>query len=169
AGSPRSGRRGTPSMTSLLSERSAGPLPASKPPAEGDDGRVYGWQQPPIETVPPSVSSAGQEAIDLAARAGLHLDPWQQYVLRRGMGEDLDGSWSAFECVVNVPRQNGKGGIIEARELWGLFIGGEQLILHSAHEFKTAKSAFKRIERLIRGCPDLHKRVKAYRYTVGEE
>lgn len=130
---------------------------------------MYGWQSPPIETVPPSVSSAGQEAIDLAARAGLVLDPWQQYILRRGMGEKPDGSWAAFECCVNVPRQNGKGGIIEARELWGLFIGGEQLILHSAHEFKTAKAAFKRIERLIRGCPDLHKRVKAYRYTVGEE
>ncbi|MCG0061729.1 terminase [Streptomyces tricolor] len=128
-----------------------------------------GWQQPPIETVPPSATSAGQEAIDLAARAGLELDPWQQYVLRQGMGEKPDGSWAAFEVAVNVPRQNGKGGVIEARELWGLFIGGERLILHSAHEFKTAKNAFKRIERLIRGCPDLHKRVKAYRYTVGEE
>jgi molybdopterin-dependent oxidoreductase alpha subunit len=117
---------------------------------------VYGWQQPPIETVPPSASSAGQEAIDLAARAGLQLDPWQQHVLRRGMGEKPDGSWAAFECVVNVPRQNGKGGIIEARQLWGLFIGGEQLILHSAHEFKTAKAAFKRVERLIRGSNMCH-------------
>ncbi len=144
------------------------PPPDSKPPVS-DGGPVRGWQQPPIEIVPPSVSSAGQEAIDLAARAGLHLDPWQQHVLRRGMGEKPDGRWAAFECCVNVPRQNGKGGIIEARELWGLFIGGEKLILHSAHEFKTAKAAFKRVERLVRGCPDLHKRVKAYRYTVGEE
>lgn len=154
-------------MTSLLSEPSAGPLPESR--RQTADGPVYGWQEPPIQTAPPSASSAGQEAIDLAARAGLTLDPWQQHVLRVGMGEAQDGSWSAFEVAVNVPRQNGKGGVIEARELWGLFIGGEQLILHSAHEFKTAKNAFKRIEKLIRGCPDLHKRVKAYRYTVGEE
>ncbi|MFM9593346.1 terminase [Streptomyces scabiei] len=153
-------------MTLLSSERSAGPLPASRPAA---DGAVRGWQEPPIQTAPPSVSSAGQEAIDLAAKAGLKLDPWQQHVLRVGMGETPDGSWSAFEVAVNVPRQNGKGGIIEARELWGLYVGGEQLILHSAHEFKTAKNAFKRIEKLIRGCPDLHRRVKAYRYTVGEE
>jgi hypothetical protein len=76
----------------------------------------YGWQEPPIQTAPPSVSSAGQEAIDLAAKAGLKLDPWQQHVLRVGMGEAPDGSWSAFEVAVNVPRQNGKGGIIEARE-----------------------------------------------------
>lgn len=133
------------------------------------DGPVYGWQEPPIQVAPPSVSSAGQEAIDLAAKAGLCLDPWQQHVLRVGMAEKADGSWAAFEIGVNVPRQNGKGGIIEARELWGLFIGGEELILHSAHEFKTAKNAFRRIERLIRGCPDLHKRVKQYRQTVGEE
>ncbi|MEU8713609.1 terminase [Streptomyces sp. NPDC048663] len=130
---------------------------------------MYGWQVPPIQTTPPAVSTAGQEAIDLAARAGLVLDPWQQHILRVGMGERPDGSWASFEVAVNVPRQNGKGGVIEARELWGLFIGGEELILHSAHEFKTAKAAFKRIERLIRQTPDLHKRVKTYRQTVGEE
>ncbi|MEU6702544.1 terminase [Streptomyces wuyuanensis] len=130
---------------------------------------VYGWQEPPIQIAPPSGTSAGQEAIDLAKRAGLVLDPWQQHVLRVGMGEKPNGSWASFEVAVNVPRQNGKGGIIEARELWGLFIGGEELILHSAHEFKTAKNAFKRIERLIRQTPDLHKRVKTYRQTVGEE
>jgi hypothetical protein len=153
-------------MTLLSSERSAEQQHASKPVA---DVPVYGWQTPPIETAPPSVTTAGQEAIDLAASAGLHLDPWQQHILRVGMGEQADGSWSSFEVAVNVPRQNGKGGVIEARELWGLFIGGEELILHSAHEFKTAKAAFKRIERLIRGTPDLHKRVKRYWQTTGEE
>jgi hypothetical protein len=122
-----------------------------------------------VTTVPPFAVTAGDEAIALAAMAGLKLDPWQQHVLRAGMGERADGRWSAFEVCVNVPRQNGKGAIIEARELWGLFLGGERLILHSAHEFKTAKVAFKRIEALIKGCPDLHKRVKAFRYTVGEE
>ncbi|WP_329292859.1 terminase [Streptomyces pseudovenezuelae] len=133
------------------------------------DGLLHGWQRPPIEIAPPSASTAGQEAIDLARKAGLKLDPWQQHVLRVGMAEKADGSWAAFEVAVNVPRQNGKGAIIEARELWGLFIGGEELILHSAHEFKTAKNAFRRIERLIRACPDLHRRVKQYRQTVGEE
>ncbi|MFD8845479.1 terminase [Streptomyces pseudogriseolus] len=153
-------------MTLLSSERSVERRSDEQLVAED---RVYGWQVPPIQVAPPAVSSAGQEAIDLAARAGLVLDPWQQHVLRVGMGEKPDGSWASFEVAVNVPRQNGKGGVIEARELWGLFIGGEELILHSAHEFKTAKNAFKRIERLIRQTPDLHKRVKTYRQTVGEE
>lgn len=154
-------------MTSVVSEPSVAPLSSSRPV---DDGPVYGHQRPRVLAVPRTfLSSAGQEAVDLAARAGLRLDPWQQFVLDEGMGEKADGNWSSPEVCVNVPRQNGKGGIIEARELWGLFIGGEELILHSAHEFKTAKNAFKRIERLIRGCPDLHKRVKRYWQTVGEE
>ncbi|GAA2929777.1 terminase [Streptomyces enissocaesilis] len=156
-------------MTLLSSEKSAGQKPgdAASSPA---DNVVYGYQKPRLLTVPPTaLSSAGQEAVDLAARAGLTLDPWQQFVLDQGMGERADGNWAAFEVAVNVPRQNGKGGIIEARELWGLFIGGEKLILHSAHEFKTAKAAFKRIQALIRRTPDLHKRVKQYRQTVGEE
>ncbi|MEU5133429.1 terminase [Streptomyces californicus] len=139
-------------------------------PQEAAETPLYGAQRPRLMTVPAgALSSAGQEAVDLAARAGLALDPWQQFVLDQGMSENAAGGWLAPEVAVNLPRQNGKGGIIEARSLWGLFIGGEQLILHSAHEFKTAKNAFKRIERLIRGCPDLHKRVKAYRQTVGEE
>ncbi|MGA6159600.1 hypothetical protein ACPEIC_40400 [Stenotrophomonas sp. NPDC087984] len=116
-----------------------------------------------------ALTSAGQEAVDLAARAGLRLDPWQQFILDQGMSEKADGTWAAPEVCVNVPRQNGKGGVIEARVLWGLFIGGEQGILVSAHEFKTTMNTMKRIERLIRGCPDLHKRVKAYHKTVGRE
>ncbi|MFF1843059.1 LAGLIDADG family homing endonuclease [Streptomyces sp. NPDC058217] len=122
-------------MTLVASEKSA--EPSSSTSSSPDDAPVYGHQRPRILTVPSTgLSSAGQEAVDLAARAGLQLDPWQQFVLDRGMAERADGNWAAFECCVNVPRQNGKGGIIEARELWGLFIGGERLILHSAHEFK---------------------------------
>ncbi|MFF2650380.1 terminase [Streptomyces sp. NPDC058045] len=127
-------------------------------------------QTPRLTTVPTNwLSSSGQEAAELAALAGLVLDPWQQLVLDQGLREREDGNWSAFEVAVNVPRQNGKGGIIEARELAGLFLLGEKLILHSAHEFKTSIVAFRRIEQLIMGCPDLRKRVLRVRRTTGEE
>jgi hypothetical protein len=122
---------------------------------------LRGAQRPRLFTAPASfLSSAGQEAVELAAHAGLDLMPWQQHVLDVGLREREDGQWAAFECAVNVPRQNGKGGIIEARELAGLFLLGERLIIHSAHEFKTSRVAFQRIQSLILGCPDLRKRVK---------
>ncbi|CAL9302817.1 terminase [Streptomyces sp. SudanB91_2054] len=136
---------------------------------EHDDGRLYGVQTPRVETIPPFVSSSGQEAIELAASVDLVLDPWQEHALHVGLGEKEDGSWASFEVAVNVPRQNGKGGIIEARELAGLFLLGEPLIIHSAHEFKTALEGFRRIESLITNYDHLRKRVSRVRRTTGEE
>lgn len=128
-----------------------------------------GSQRPRLANVPPRVSSAGQEAVDLAASAGLILDDWQAHVLDQALGERADGKWSAFEVGLLVARQNGKGAILEARELAGLFLFGERLILHSAHEFKTASEAFLRIKALVENTDDLRRQVKTVRTAHGDE
>lgn len=115
------------------------------------------------------MSSAGQEAAELAESAGLFLDPWQRFVLDVSLRERADGRWAAFEVGVVVARQNGKGSIIEARELAGLFLMGEDLLLHSAHEFKTAEEAFRRIRSLIEDTPDLARHVKRVTTSHGQE
>jgi len=115
------------------------------------------------------VSSAGVEAVELAALAGLELDPWQQLVLEGALGERSNGRWSAFEVGLIVPRQNGKGSILEARELAGLFLLGERLIIHSAHQFDTSLEAFRRLLSLIEGTPDFDRRVKRVSRAHGEE
>lgn len=120
-------------------------------------------------TLPPSVSSAGEEAIELAESAGLVLDPWERLVLTHGLGERSDGKWSAFELGLVVPRQNGKGAILEAIELAGLYLFGEDLILHSAHEFKTAAEAFRRLLALVDGTADLSRRIRKVRTSHGDE
>jgi hypothetical protein len=51
-----------------------------------------------------------------------------------------------------VPRQNGKGEVLMARELFGLFELGERLIIHTAHEFKTSAEHFHRLEAVVRDC-----------------
>jgi len=130
---------------------------------------LLGAQRPRVSSHPPSVSSAGVEAAELAASAGLVLDDWQRHVLDVALGERADGKWSAFEVGLIVGRQNGKGAILEARELAGLFLFGEQLILHSAHEFKTAAEAFRRVLALIRNTPELEKRVRQVRTSHGDE
>ena len=56
-----------------------------------------------------------------------------------------------------------------ARELAGLFLFGEQLILHSAHEFKTAAEAFRRVLALVEGSDDLRRHVKKVRTSHGDE
>src|SRR5687768_10674935 len=86
----------------------------------------------------------GLIADDLARRAtafGLTLDEWQTDVLRDALSVDMGGMWKTPRVAVSVPRQNGKGAIIEALEL-GFLLGAfpdAKLLVHSAHEFKTAK------------------------------
>ena len=119
--------------------------------------------------LPPLTSTAGDEAIDLAATAGLVLDPWQRFVLLGACGERPDGRWAARSVVIVVPRQNGKGSILEARELAGLFLFGSRLIIHSAHEFKTAAEAFRRILELIESTPELDAQVMRVTRSHGDE
>ena len=122
---------------------------------------ILGVQEPRILVpAPDRVSTSGPEAIDLAALAGLKLDPWQRLVMDNALAERADGKWSARDVAVIVSRQNGKGSIVEARQLAGLFLLNERLITYSAHEFKTAREAFLRLNDLIKGTPAFQKRVK---------
>lgn len=99
--------------------------------------------------------------------AGLQLDPWQCWVLEQALGQRADGRWSAFEVGLVVPRQNGKGAVIEALELAALFLHGVPVI-HTAHEMKTSRAAYKRIWELIAQTPALRRRVRKTR-TSNEE
>lgn len=132
---------------------------------------LSGVQVPRILALPDGgVSVWGERAVQLAAMAGLRLDPWQELVLRESFRVRPGGRWSAFEVGLVVGRQNGKGSILEARELAGLFLlDDERLILHSAHEFKTAAEAFRRVKNLIEGCPVLLSQVKAITTGTGNE
>lgn len=128
----------------------------------------HGSRTPRVCSFPSAASSAGHEAVELARSAGLYLDPWQQDVLVASLGEGPDGLWVAPDVGLVVPRQNGKGTILEARELAGLFLFGES-ILHTSHEFKTSMDHYRRLERLVRNTPDLHRKVEAYPKAPGTE
>lgn len=136
--------------------------------SSGHDAPV-GAQRPRYSSFPEYVSSAGQEAIELARVAGLVLDDWQAWVLTHALGEKPDGKWAAFEVGLNVPRQNGKDAILEARELAGLYLLPERFIIHSAHQFDTSIEHFRRLLYLIENTPDLDRQVKRVSRSHGEE
>jgi hypothetical protein len=81
-------------------------------------------------------------------------------VLRIAMARSRTVSGPPARSGLIVPRQNGKGEVLLARELAGLFLLGEERITHTAHEFKTAGDAYKRIREIILKSPDLMRRVK---------
>ena len=89
--------------------------------------------------------------------------------MRTSLGQRDDGLWAAFEVALNVGRQSGKGSILEARELVGLFLLHEPLIIHSAHEFKTSFEHFLRMVALVEGTPMLDSRVRRIRRGAGEQ
>lgn len=111
-----------------------------------------------------------QDILDWAKGFGYRLDPWQQWVIREACGTKPDGRWSSFENTVIVSRQNGKGTILEVRELAGLYVLGEELIIHTAHELKTAQEHFLRIVNTVENFPALSRRMKGKpRFSHGEE
>jgi len=110
----------------------------------------------------------GREALDWAERAGIVLDDWQKLCLLCGCRTHRS-RWAAFEVGINVPRQNGKGGVLEVREGAGLYCFGERMVTHSAHQFDTSLEAFRRLLALIEDTPELDREVKRVSYSHGEE
>lgn len=140
----------------------------SPPPA------VLGRQEPRVLYLPSDYHEGlslarADEMIDLSAVAGLVLEPWQEIAAESITLTRDDGKWAAFEVGIQANRQNGKGSIIEARQLAGLFLWGEKLQIYTAHEFKTAQEMFMRIRDLIESCPELDSRVARVRTADGEE
>lgn len=125
---------------------------------------------PRVRCAPAADSSEGPDAVWLADQYGLRPDPWQASVLHDWLSY-RDGRWAAARCGLAVPRQNGKNGALEVREVYGMVALGER-ILHTAHEVKTARKAFARLLEFFdnpRAYPELHGMVREIRKTNGQE
>ena len=113
----------------------------------------------------------GRDTVAFAGAYRLALDPWQSLTCETWMRRDRRGRWCAGTWGITVPRQNGKNGILEAVELYGMVVLGLRF-LHTAHEVKTARKAFLRLLGFFdnpRDFPDLAAMVKEIRRTNGQE
>jgi hypothetical protein len=120
--------------------------------------------------------------VKLAQMAGLELDPWQQWILINACAQKdqafqnpktkaWERMWAARDVGLVVARQNGKGSILEARQLAGLILPrfGERTIIHSAQDFATSGEHFRRVASLIQDTPSLNKRLKGCYEANGKE
>lgn len=138
------------------------------PPAEALE--LAGATAPRLRLVPPGiVGSAGEEAIAIARLAGLDLDPWQQAAVIDLLAERAPGRWATLEGGLVVPRQNGKGGVVEAIVLACLFVLRTPLVVYSAHVVDSALEVFNRVVELIEDTPELAVRVAKISRTNGRE
>lgn len=132
---------------------------------------LEGRQEPRIRVASDYEYTYGDDAGELADAYGLTPDPWQQLVLDDWLAYGADDKYAHKTCVLSVPRQNGKNGVLEVRELYGMTVEGER-ILHTAHEVKTARKAFERLLSFFENehdYPELVEAVKTIRKTNGQE
>lgn len=118
-----------------------------------------GNQLPRLVNAPQGVASDGADASDLAAVCGLILDPWQSYALDCLLQRRRNGRWQSKMGLLVVPRQNGKGAVLEAWELFRLLSLDVREVRHTAHHAKTAKDAFEKMRFRIKGSDLLDSRL----------
>lgn len=134
-----------------------------------------GNQTPTYRVASEYVKTEGIYAAELSAYYGLRLHPWQEGVLNDWLAIDETGKLVHNYCVLEVPRQNGKTGVSDPRETWGLVKRGES-ILHTAQEFQTAKKAFDRLRKKFgtrrndpfAEYPELNALVEKYTVSAGQ-
>ena len=112
---------------------------------------------------------AAEELLEWCPEFGYYLDTWQEWWLTEACGTKPDGRWTAFEAASICNRQNGKNQKLEVRELGGLYLFGESMIIHTAHEFKAAAEHFRRVRDTISSYDELSKRVKRVMTSHGDE
>lgn len=105
-----------------------------------------GSQEPTFHYAEKYEKTEGEYAAQLSAAYDLTPHPWQKAILNDWLAVDERGRLIHSYCVLEVPRQNGKTGVSDPRETWGLVKRGEK-ILHTAQEFQTAKKAFDRLRK----------------------
>lgn len=125
-------------------------------------------QEPRFRTeLPEADFSYGPEATDLAATVGLNADEWQESVVTRWLSVDSHDNWLNPVCAISVPRQNGKGALIEIVALY-CAVALDLRVLVTAHELRTARNTFIRLLGLSEH-EDIRDSIKAVRKTNGQE
>lgn len=102
-----------------------------------------GNQKPTSGLVLPYQKTLGGEAVFLFDHSRRQTHEWQTSLLNDMMSVNAQGLWTHSKFGYAVPRRNGKGEILIAREIWGL-VNGER-ILHTAHQTPTSRSAWERL------------------------
>lgn len=128
--------------------------------------------QKPTKCVQPAYSrTEGKDAGFLAESYGMKPDKWQQDILNAWLAFDEYGLFASSICGLSVPRQNGKNGLLEMRELYGLLVRGETII-HSSHEVRSQNVAFNRLASYFSQpevYPEIAETVKTIRKANGQE
>ncbi len=109
-------------------------------------------------------------------RLGVSLYDWQRRVLSDWLAIEEDGTYVHYRNGLEVPRQNGKTALLEARIVPGAVLKGETFA-YTAHDYSTVQMLFDRLQGYFgekandpeAKHPDLNRLVKSVRKAVSKE
>lgn len=112
----------------------------------------------------------GAEITDMMGLFGRQLDDEQQAAVADLSSYDSRGRWVALESGVVEARQNGKtAATVLPVTLHDLFHMPPDRICWTAHLFKTARSTFEDVDKLLEAAPEYSRRVLKISRSHGEE
>ncbi|MCV7230680.1 hypothetical protein [Mycolicibacterium komossense] len=138
-------------------------LPKPWPKYVGDWPRLTGRQEPAFWSGFEGDETDGDVAANIGFEVGHRCMPWQWWSLRKILSRlpaDEDGFrlWTHPDCLLIIPRQNGKTEIAILLILLGLFVFGEKII-YSAQRWATAEEVYDRLIEIIEAHPWLSDRL----------
>ncbi len=118
---------------------------------------LLGSQIPTHRLVPAYTDSMGDDAIAVAAIAGLHLDEWQEQYVRDQLGMDANGLWTAPTGEIELSRRNGKTLVLHVMALTFIFLLRARNVVWTTHRGDSALKAFAEMREIILRTPDFRR------------
>lgn len=159
--------REIPSPRLVVPEEPESPRAASSAPGiEVLGSTVPRIFTPPLRELTPE-TSYGFRVVDFAARIGMPLDPWEEWLVIHA-GELLPDGTPRFRIVVVlVSRQNGKTTLLTILTLYWLFEELQKLVLGTSTNIGVAMEPWEHAVELAKNCPELADRIdKVRRQTI---
>jgi len=102
-------------------------------------------------------TSLGFSAVDFARDVlGVEPLPWQRWLLIHALELRSDGGFRYRTVLILVARQNGKTTIIEAKNLWKMFVLQVPLIVSTAQDLDVAEESWDKAIEIIESVPELN-------------
>ncbi|WAB09055.1 terminase [Arthrobacter phage Chridison] len=160
-------------MTAAATKRKpASKRPASRRPAGRKE--LLGSEVPRIYTPPKRKltpkTSLGFECIQFAEMVlGVHLYPWQKWILIHALELNPDGKFRFRTVVLLVARQNGKSLLLQVLSLWRMYVDNAPLVIGTAQNLDIAEKQWSEAVAFAEDNEDLAADITAVDKTNGKK
>ena len=122
---------------------------------------------PQSKDMPKLSHSEGENAMALAAAAGLSLDQWQRDTLTDTMST-IRETWAAPRVGILTPDPNDRERITLVRELYELLLSSNHRIVHTAARSRAVRNAQRNLTQILGEANTLRQAVKRVSFVAGQ-